>query len=110
MPASITNIASAAPVASPQNGWSITAENFDYTILQFRDRQAGVSVIYDPEDDRYTYNAYCLETKLLEELFTCEYEFLDDALETINSEFGTWEKIDLSAKKGCGSCVAKGAN
>ena len=94
--------------ASPSHGWQLTEENYDYTILQFRDRQAGVSVIYDPETDVYSYNAYCLETKLLKELFTCEYEFLDEALATINSEFASWEKVDLSAKKGCGSCVAKG--
>lgn len=96
--------------ASPANGWVLTPDNYDHTILQFRDRQAGVSVVYDPEDNCYTYNAYCIEAKLLEELFSCEYQFLDDALATINSEFGTWEKIDLSAKKGCGSCVAKGTH
>jgi hypothetical protein len=94
--------------ASPSNGWAITTENYDYTILQFRERQAGVSVIYDAEFDRYTYNAYCIEAKILEELFSCEYEFLEDALAVVNSEFGTWEKVDLSAKQGCGSCVAKG--
>lgn len=97
-------------LATPSNGWAITSENYEHTILQFRDRQAGVSVIFDPEDDCYTYNAYCIETKLLEELFTCEYQFLEDALETINSEFGTWEKVDLAAKQGCGSCVAKGTH
>jgi hypothetical protein len=97
-------------IVSPKNGWSLTEDNFEYTILQFRERQAGISVIYDPELDRYTYNAYCIETKLLQELFTCEFEFLVDALNTINTEFGSWEKIDLSAKKGCGSCAAKGVH
>jgi len=85
----------------------LTVENFLNTVLTFRDRQAGVSVIYDPERDRYSYNAYCLETKLLKELFTCEYEFLDDALSVINAEFGTWAGHALEEKSGCGSCAAK---
>lgn len=93
--------------ASPENGWKITSENFEYKILQFRERQAGIGLVYDPDSESYRYNAYCIETKLLKELFSCEYDFLDDALEVINSEFGTWELVDLSAKKGCGSCVAK---
>lgn len=96
--------------ASPSNGWKLTEDNFAHSILQFRDRQAGVSVVYDPEMDRYTYNAYCIEAQLLQELFTCEYEFLDDALSVINEEFGQWESVDLLAKKGCGSCVAKGTH
>lgn len=96
--------------ASPSNGWKLTEDNFSHSILQFRDRQAGVSCIYDPESESYTYNAYCLETQLLQELFSCEYEFLADAIETVNEEFGQWELVDLSAKSGCGSCVAKGAN
>jgi hypothetical protein len=95
---------------SPQNGWRITEENFEYKVLRFRDRQAGIGVVYDPECDTYTYNAYCIETTLLEELFTCEYSFLDDALAVINSEFGSWELFDLSAKSGCGSCAAKGVH
>lgn len=96
--------------ASPSNGWKITEENFSHSILQFRDRQAGVSSVYDPDSDSYSYNAYCIESQLLTELFTCEYEFLSDAVAAINEEFGQWELVDLSAKKGCGSCVAKGAN
>jgi hypothetical protein len=96
-----------AVLASPENGWKITEENYSHSILQFRDRQAGVSVVFDPTADRFTYNAYCIEAKLLTELFTCEFEFLGDALETINSEFGQWELVDLSKKSGCGSCVAK---
>jgi hypothetical protein len=96
--------------ASPKNGWKLTEENFTHSILQFRDRQAGVSVVYDLELDRYTYNAYCIEAQLLQELFTCEYEFLEDALLVVNEEFGQWESIDLSAKTGCGSCVAKGVH
>src|SRR5690606_15573712 len=85
----------------------LTDANFLTTVLQFRDRQAGIGVVYDPELDRYFYNAYCLETKLLKELFSCEYEDLYEALEVINSEFGTWETYDFQEKKGCGSCVAK---
>lgn len=96
--------------ASPENGWKLTEENFSHSILKFRDRQAGVSSIYDPDSDQYTYNAYCIESQLLKELFTCEYEFLSDAVAAINEEFGQWELVDLSAKSGCGSCVAKGAN
>jgi hypothetical protein len=102
-----TRIMNEQILPSPTHGWKLTAENFDHTVLQFRERQAGVSVIFDPESNRYTYNAYCLETKLLKELFTCEFEFLEDALELVNSEFGTWEIHDMSAKKGCGTCVAK---
>jgi len=94
--------------ASPSNGWKLTEDNYFHSILQFRERQAGVSEVYDPELDRYTYNAYCIETKLLAELYSCEFEFLGDALAVINEEFGQWELIDLSAKSGCGSCVAKG--
>jgi len=93
--------------ASPINGWKLTEDNFAHTVLTFRDRQAGVSVIFDAQTERFTYNAYCIEAKLLEELFTCEYEFLSDALQTINDEFGNWELLDLSKKEGCGSCVAK---
>jgi hypothetical protein len=94
--------------ASPLNGWKLTEENYAHCILQFRDRQAGVSVVYDPDFDTYAYNSYCIEAKLLKELFTCEYEFLADALAVVNDEFGQWELVDLSAKQGCGSCVAKG--
>ena len=87
---------------------SLTRENFLHTALRFRDRQAGVSVIFDPKTQQYTYNAYCIETKLVEELFTCEYDDLDDAVALIQSEFGTWESFDLNEKKsGCSSCVAK---
>lgn len=84
----------------------LTPDNYEHTVLVFRDRQAGVSEIWDPETERYTYNAYCLEKKLIKELFTCEYDFLDDALHAINEEFGTWEAESFD-KKGCGSCVAK---
>lgn len=85
----------------------LTEENYDHTVLVFRDRQAGVSEIYDPETARYSYNAYCLEKKLVKELFSCEYEFLSDALERVNEEFGTWQPESFDEEKGCGSCVAK---
>ncbi|RZA24473.1 MAG: hypothetical protein EOP10_09795 [Proteobacteria bacterium] len=83
-------------------------ENFQEKAFRFRDRQAGVSVIYDPFRSAYTYNAYCLETKIMKELFTVEFDFLDEALELMNDEFGSWELIELSEKSsGCSSCVAK---
>ena len=40
-------------------------DNYGHSVLVFRDRQAGVSEIYDPEADRYSYNAYCMEKKLV---------------------------------------------
>ena len=85
----------------------LNEENYGHSTLVFRDRQAGVSEIYDPEFNRYSYNAYCMEKKLVKELFTCEYEFLEDALHAINEEFGTWELESFEEDKGCGSCVAK---
>ena len=86
----------------------LTAENFTYSAFRFRDRQAGVSLIFNPDEKTYTYNAYCLETKIMKELFTVEYDFLEDALLTINEEFGSWELFDFEAKKSsCGSCAAK---
>lgn len=86
----------------------LTEENFTAKAFRFRDRQAGVSLIFDPEREVYTYNAYCLEIQLLKELFTVEHDYLEDALKLINDEFGTWELKDLAPEKsGCGSCVAK---
>ena len=85
----------------------LTEDNYQHTVLVFRDRQAGVSEIFDPKTGRYSYNAYCLEKKLLKELFTCEYDFLSDALEVINEEFGTWQTESFDGKSGCGSCAAK---
>lgn len=76
-------------------------------ILQFRDRQAGVSEIYDPQSESYTYNAYCLETKLVKELFTVEHDYLEDALNLINDEFGSWDLVSLNTKSSCSTCVAK---
>ncbi|SMF69577.1 hypothetical protein [Pseudobacteriovorax antillogorgiicola] len=85
---------------------ALTAENFQEKVYRFRDRQAGVSIIFDPVTKSYSYNAYCLETKIMKELFTVEHDYLDDALKLINDEFGTWELVDL-APSGCGSCAAK---
>ncbi len=86
----------------------LSVENFMQKAFRFNDRQAGVSLIFDPERDQFTYNAYCLETHLMKELFTVEQDYLDDALELINAEFGSWELVDLSGKtSGCGSCAAK---
>lgn len=85
----------------------LDAENYTHSVLVFRDRQAGVSEIFDPIDNAYSYNAYCLEKKLVKELFTCEYEFLEDALHVVNEEFGTWDMESFEVDKGCGSCAAK---
>lgn len=85
----------------------ITEDNYFDTVLRFRDRQAGVSVVYDQELDRFFYNSYCVETKLLKEIYSCEHETLDDALTLINDEFGSWQTESLSGSGGCGSCVAK---
>jgi len=85
----------------------LTAENFTYQTYRWGDRQAGVSLVFDPSNERYYYNVYCLELKLLKELFTCEYEFLDDALTCINDEFGNWQLESFEQKKDCGSCAAK---
>jgi len=85
---------------------ALTEDNYEHTVLVFRDRQAGVSEVYDPTRSSFSYNAYCLEKKILKELFSCEYDFLADALEVINEEFGTWPTESFD-KKGCGSCAAK---
>jgi hypothetical protein len=84
----------------------INAENFEHTVLVFRDRQAGVSFVYDPFDNSYTYNAYVVETKLVKEIHAQEFDFLEDAINYINDEFGNWEVRDFDTK-GCGSCSAK---
>lgn len=85
----------------------LSADNYGHSVLVFRDRQAGVSEVYDPFAERFYYNAYCLERKLMKELYSCEFEFLDDALSHMNDEFGTWDLESFEQKKGCGSCVAK---
>ncbi len=85
----------------------LSDSNYSHSVLVFRDRQAGVSEIYDPETNKFMYNAYCLERLLMKELFTVEYEFLEDALCRVNEEFGTWDLQSFDTK-GCGSCAAKG--
>ncbi len=85
----------------------LKTDNFLDSVLVFQDRQAGVSAIYDPSSDVFTYNAYCLEKKLLKELFSCEYQSLDEALALVNEEFGSWELKSLMKTSGCGSCAAK---
>ncbi len=85
----------------------ITQQNYSDSVLVFRDRQAGVSEIYDPHTSSYTYNAYCLEKKLIKELWSSEFDFLEDAINRVNEEFGSWEIENFEPKKGCGSCVAK---
>lgn len=85
----------------------LNEDNFLDSCLRFRDRQAGVGVVYDPDRDRFAYNAYCMDIALVKELFAVEYEDLDEALATVNSEFGTWEVRSFEKKSGCGSCAAK---
>lgn len=87
----------------------LTSENYLHSYLNFGDRQAGISLVYCHEKEKFYYNAYCLESKLLKELFSVEYEFLEDALVTLNSEFGQWElkSHDKTENKGCDSCAAK---
>ena len=86
---------------------ALTSENFSSNFLRFRDRQAGVGLVYCPNEERFFYNAYCVEAKVLQELFSVEFEYLEDALTTINTEFGDWELVSFEQEKGCGSCVAK---
>ena len=93
--------------ASPNYGWKITHENFLHSALVFRERQAGVSLVFNPGNDLFTYNVYCIETKMMVELMTCEFNDIDEALTTVNSEFATWEYLDMQKKEGCGTCVAK---
>ena len=86
----------------------LTEENYGHMALVFRDRQAGVAPIYDPFKETYTYNAYCLEKRLLKELWTKEFDYLVDALEAVNDEFDTWTLESLEeGKSGCGNCAAK---
>lgn len=85
----------------------LTEENYTSSFLRFGERQAGVNIVYCPEEKKYFYNAHCFETKILKELMSVEFEFLDDALELINDEFSTWDKVDFEPEKGCGSCAAK---
>ena len=85
----------------------ITDENYQTHYLSFRDRQAGVSLVSSQAGDNFTYNAYCLEKKVLKELLSVEFDFLDEAIEFINQEFPTWELVPYEEKSGCSTCVAK---
>ena len=52
--------------------------------------------------------SYLKDKHAVKELFTVEQDYLDDALDLINAEFGSWEIVELSGKSsGCGSCAAK---
>lgn len=87
----------------------LNQENYQSSYLEFQDRQAGVSLVFDPFKNRYYYNAYCVESKILKELFTVECDFLEEALQTVHLEFGQWELKNHDKKdSGCGSCAAKG--
>ncbi|MGE0174431.1 MAG: hypothetical protein AB7T49_16670 [Oligoflexales bacterium] len=88
---------------------NLDEENFLTKAYVFRDRQAGVSVIYDPFKEAFCYNAYCVETSLVKEIYALEFSFLQDALDHVNEEFGNWELTSLESEKasGCSSCVAK---
>ena len=87
----------------------LTVDNYEDNCLFFGDRQAGISLVYCPEEELYLYNVYCLETKILKDLFSVECEYLDEALALVNEEFGSWEltAYDKNQKSSCGSCVAK---
>lgn len=43
-------------------------ENYGHSVLVFRDRQAGVSEIYDPEFNRYSYNASLPKLQILRQI------------------------------------------
>jgi hypothetical protein len=85
----------------------LTSDNYEYSWLAFEGRQAGISLVFDNEGERFYYNAYCIEGSLLSELFSVEFTYLEDALQLINEEFGTWTLEAFEEKSGCGSCVAK---
>lgn len=86
----------------------LTASNYSYSYLEFGDRQAGVGVGYCPNEESYFYNAYCVDRRSLKDLFAVEHTFLEEALETINSEFITWKLVELKeSSSGCGSCAAR---
>ena len=86
---------------------TITEDNYTYSYYSFEDRQSGISLVYSLEKKAYLYNVYCIEQTLLKELFTVEYDFLDDAIETVNSEFGSWNLKTFEEKKSsCSSCQA----
>ena len=86
----------------------ISVENYDKKFLKFESRQAGVSEVYSPDNQKFSYNAYCLESEKLVELLSVEYDYLEDAIKTVNEEFGTWELVPYEVEKSdCGSCGNK---
>lgn len=90
----------------------LNAENYETKALRHLDRQAGVSVIYDPDKDLLIYNAYCLELKTLKELFSRECACLDEALAIVNEEFGGFTLVELAVEEpergGCSSACSHG--
>ena len=87
----------------------ITEENYQSHFLRFQKRQAGISLVFCPEREKFTYNTYCIESELFKELFSVEHDYLEDALCLLNDEFPTWELVSYESKKksGCSSCAAK---
>ena len=84
----------------------LTEENYSISYLEFRDRQAGVSLIYSPKSDSYLYNVYCVERKILKVIYSVEFDFLSDALKLLNEEFSTWELKNYEKSK-CSTCSNK---
>ncbi len=87
---------------------AVDEDSFLYRYYRFEDRQAGIGLVYCPQEERYFYNVYCADTKLVKDIFAVEFEFLVDALETLQKEFGQWQCIEIEdGAGGCGSCAAK---
>ena len=78
---------------------TITEDNYSYSYYNFEDRQSGISLVYSPSKKSYLYNVYCIEQTLLKELFTVEYDFLEDA---INNVLDTWILASFSIIPPCG--------
>ena len=85
----------------------ITADNYSYAYFRFQARQAGIAFSYCANRQQFIYNAYCMETELLKELTSVEFEYLEDAMQFINDEFSQWEFIEIPEDTGCGSCSNK---
>ncbi|MCY4380812.1 MAG: hypothetical protein OXC40_04490 [Proteobacteria bacterium] len=85
----------------------LSTSNFLTSCLSFEDRQAGVSIIYCHQSDKYVYHGYCLETKLSRDLMSVEFDVLEDAISYINEEFLGWQLQLFNDDGGCGSCHAK---
>ncbi|MCY4444450.1 MAG: hypothetical protein OXC44_06610 [Proteobacteria bacterium] len=86
----------------------LTEKNFLTACLTFEKRQAGVSVIFCPQKNRYFYHAYCLEKDLLKDLLSLEFLALEEALSYINDEFNGWKVTEFKDnQKNCGTCHAK---